>query len=57
MNLQRLTRQERRDLLEEQHQENQDRIKEENDLASFYDMMDQRAEQEDFLRWSNSWGC
>ena len=57
MNLQRLTRQERRDLLEEQHQENQDRIKEENDLASFYDMMDEREEREDFLRWSNSWGC
>lgn len=57
MNLQRLTRQERRDLLEEQHQENQDRIKKENELASFYDMMDERAEREDFLRWSNSWGC
>lgn len=45
-NLSVLSRQEQRDLLEEAHQENLDRVKEQNELASFYDLLDEDLERD-----------
>lgn len=47
-NLSVLSRQEQRDLLEEEHQENLERVKEQNDLASFHDLLDEEMERDNY---------
>lgn len=49
-----LSRQEQRDLLDEQHQENLDWVKEQNELASFYDLLDEDLERDNYNSYMDS---
>jgi hypothetical protein len=53
-NLSVLSRQEQRDLLEEEHQENLERVKEQNDLASFHDLLDEEMERDNYNSYMDS---
>lgn len=46
-----LTRQERRDIRDEELQAHLDKIKEENEMASFYDMLDAEEERKEFRQY------